>query len=295
MIQEDKLKEAQRLYETANADQRYVLERLFPELKEIEDEKIRKDLITFLDEIWHLGKNANFDKWGKSDCSNWIAWLEKQGEQKPYERKDFISIPFGTDSELIEEIIRIPKGYVATIESNKIHIKREGKSATEAIKEEKVDNTNKVEPKFKVGDWVACENLNTALIVNIVDDKYEVEFIDGNKGFIHIDYIDRLFHLWTIQDVEDGDIIYVDNTVDKFTSIKIVSELENETLWEYCSVWRNWENLEYWEFDPLRGFTYLSLHDFHPATKKQRDLLFQKMKEAGYKWNADKKELKKLN
>ena len=59
------------------------LEFLIPELKETEDEKIRKDLITFLDEIWHLGKNCNFDKWDKSDCSNWIAWLEKQGEQKP--------------------------------------------------------------------------------------------------------------------------------------------------------------------------------------------------------------------
>ena len=62
------------------------LEFLIPELKESEDEKIRKDLITFLDEIWHLGKNANFDKWDKSDCSNWIAWLEKQGEQKPTDK-----------------------------------------------------------------------------------------------------------------------------------------------------------------------------------------------------------------
>lgn len=124
MSQEDKLKEAKRLYETANADQRYVLERLFPELKESEDEKIRKDLITFLDEIWHLGKNAKFDKWDKSDCSNWIAWLEKQGEQKPIKRKDFISIPFGTDSELIEEIIKIPDGYVATIEGQKVYIKK---------------------------------------------------------------------------------------------------------------------------------------------------------------------------
>lgn len=32
----------------------------------------------------------------------------------------------------------------------------------------------------------------------------------------------------------------------------------------------------------------------HPATKEQRDLLFQKMKEAGYEWDADKKELKKV-
>ena len=65
------------------------LEFLIPELKETEDEKIRKDLITFLDEIWHLGKNANFDKWDKSDCSNWIAWLEKQGEQKPVEWSEY--------------------------------------------------------------------------------------------------------------------------------------------------------------------------------------------------------------
>ena len=43
-----------------------------------------------------------------------------------------------------------------------------------------------VEPKFKVGDWIASKILNTALIVNIDDDKYEVEFIDGGKGFPHI-------------------------------------------------------------------------------------------------------------
>jgi hypothetical protein len=30
-----------------------------------------------------------------------------------------------------------------------------------------------------------------------------------------------------------------------------------------------------------------------PATKEQRDILFSKMKEAGYEWNAKKKELKK--
>ena len=56
--------------------------RIFPELKEGEDEKIRKDLITFLDDVWYLGKKANFDKWDKADCSDWINWLENQGEQK---------------------------------------------------------------------------------------------------------------------------------------------------------------------------------------------------------------------
>lgn len=31
-----------------------------------------------------------------------------------------------------------------------------------------------------------------------------------------------------------------------------------------------------------------------PATKEQRDFLFQKMKEAGYEWDAERKELKKI-
>jgi len=32
----------------------------------------------------------------------------------------------------------------------------------------------------------------------------------------------------------------------------------------------------------------------YPATKEQRDLLFKKMKEAGYEWDAEKKELRKI-
>ena len=32
----------------------------------------------------------------------------------------------------------------------------------------------------------------------------------------------------------------------------------------------------------------------YPATKEQRDLLFAKMKEAGYEWDAEKKELRKI-
>ena len=89
------------------------LEFLIPELKESEDEKIRKDLITFLDEIWHLGKNANFDKWDKSDCSNWIAWLEKQGEQKPVEWSEY-------DEHKVKDIIYFlnsaKKHYASTVE-----------------------------------------------------------------------------------------------------------------------------------------------------------------------------------
>ena len=78
MTQEEKLEEAKRLYKTANADQKYVLERLFPELKESEDEKIRKELLDFCKNRAEYYPNDPKYK----NISAWIAWLEKKGEQK---------------------------------------------------------------------------------------------------------------------------------------------------------------------------------------------------------------------
>ena len=69
MKQEEKLKEAQRLYETANADQRYVLETLFPELKESKDNEIRKMIISTLNRDKILTEDEAYD------C---VAWIEKQ-------------------------------------------------------------------------------------------------------------------------------------------------------------------------------------------------------------------------
>lgn len=76
MNYKEKLEEAKRLYESANVDQKHVIETLFPELKENEDERIRNDIIKFL-ELPHL------QFIGKRHQEEWIAWLEKQGKQKP--------------------------------------------------------------------------------------------------------------------------------------------------------------------------------------------------------------------
>lgn len=72
MNNEEKLKAAKRLYQTANSDQKYVLESLFPELKESEGEKIRKTLIEYFDAYPK-------DYYGALKKSHIIAWLEKQG------------------------------------------------------------------------------------------------------------------------------------------------------------------------------------------------------------------------
>lgn len=69
--------EAKRLYKTANADQRYVLESLFPELAESEDERIRKHLIDCVTRT--IPEADAFKEISKEQI---LAWLEKQGEQK---------------------------------------------------------------------------------------------------------------------------------------------------------------------------------------------------------------------
>lgn len=81
MTQEDKLKEAKRLYQTANADQKYVLESLFHELKESEDERVRKFLIGYFDKL--IDENS---EWGliKETREKIITWLEKQGEHAKF-------------------------------------------------------------------------------------------------------------------------------------------------------------------------------------------------------------------
>ena len=40
--------------------------------------------------------------------------------------------------------------------------------------------------------------------------------------------------------------------------------------------------------------SYHDIEGAHPATKEQRDLLFHKMHEAGYEWDAENKELIKI-
>ena len=83
MTQEEKLEEAKRLYETANADQKYVLESLFPELKESEDERIRKAILWCIETVeLELGcKNVE-----GIDVAELKSWLEKQCEQKPVDK-----------------------------------------------------------------------------------------------------------------------------------------------------------------------------------------------------------------
>lgn len=152
-----------------------------------------------------------------------------------------------------------------------------------------------VGPKFHKGDWITCEELNTAKILSINVDKYEVEFIDGNKGFLHIDYVDRNFHLWTIQDAKDGDVLTINwyGGYNYWEKIIIFKKYHNKDrrVEGYGNTFKNGK-LAFNEEVPFYSKTWTS--NLHPANKEHCELLFQKIKEAGYRWNEETNILEEL-
>ena len=145
---------------------------------------------------------------------------------------------------------------------------------------------DKVEPKFKEGYWlVNIKYGNVVRVLEILEDNYRIDF-DGNTiGTLCTELVDNDYRLWDISDAKAGDVLsYRDGQW-----IFILEEIEN-----------NNSIIKYYVLLSERG---LGIKDaastslisaILPATKEQRDLLFAKMKEAGYEWDTEKKELKKI-
>ena len=139
-----------------------------------------------------------------------------------------------------------------------------------------------IEPKFDVGDWIVQKGLGTYKIVEKCESWYEViSYKDGKQYSIGFDK-ENGCHIWTIQDAKDGDVLATPNYIYIFNSI----DKETETVAFYCLMKKSDEHFSFGDY---------RIHDeilnSVPATKEQRDLLFTKMKEAGYEWDADKKKL----
>lgn len=160
---------------------------------------------------------------------------------------------------------------------------------------------NKIEPRFKVGDWVVRGD-TIAQIVNIQEQYYVGLDING-KDFVSSRFLnDDKIHLWTIQDAKDGDVLALSWLEDKNLWEKIiifkkyhsegVKGLYNMPCVEgYGNTFKNGKTV-FNENLPYYSKTWIC--NLHPATKEQRDLLFQKTKEAGYKWNTETNTSEKL-
>lgn len=149
------------------------------------------------------------------------------------------------------------------------------------------ETVNKTEPKFKVGDWIVS-NFNTVCYVESISEKnYYLQLTNGFHERMSINYVDRNFHLWTIADAKDGDVIFYD---DGWTCI--FKNIHGIWYSSYCFITADGEFHTGYE----RHAVDAKLNgNANPATKEQRDILMKAMANAGWEFDFEKKELKKIS
>ena len=253
-----------------------MIESIFPdELMGNEDERTRKEIISALKYANHKGI---YDKH--------IAWLEKLKDfdkqlEDAYKTADEVQYKRGYD-----------KGYMDGYWYWRGAIEALGKQAT--IKDgnsidphfgKPITTTETKYPKFKVGDWISGYYTNYK-VLSINNEGYAVEDVDGNKINILFEN-EKFHHLWSIKDAKDGDVLVCCNNKPFIFKGFFGLNFPN-CLAAYCGV--TLEN----QFGHCNGKTFWTNQDVKPATKEQCNLLFQKMHEAGYEWDAEKKVLNKI-
>ena len=318
-------------------------EAVFPELKESEDEKIRKALREriirydpnneilikeegisqrqFIDWIENQNKktepiagfvseferqvshliasainreheyNKGYVKWAAQSLIEYAKReIEKQGEQKPADKvepkfkvgdtiqpKDRGHEPWQImQVDILDKEYRFKGGYV-------IHFSQENNY--ELVEKKPTDE---VEPKFHEGDWIIGDKDNTVhqvktAIENVSNGKYAYDLIDG--GYISTSH-ESDYHLWTIQDARDGDVLY---SLDSNLPFIYQERKPHEQATAYCGI-NIYGKFFIWNTKDC----IITTDKYIPATKEQRDTLEKAMVDAGYTFDFEKKELKKI-
>ncbi len=145
---------------------------------------------------------------------------------------------------------------------------------------------DKVEPKFHEDDWVV-NKLGDVWHIDSFDKKnYQVSDGKGNYNYFPILKQDEM-HLWTIQqDAKNGDVLADGNLPFIFKKIDA-----NKYIYAYCGI--SVDDGFKIESDGESG-EWTWMQDIKPATKEQRETLERAMINAGYTFDFEKKELKKI-
>lgn len=143
-----------------------------------------------------------------------------------------------------------------------------------------------LKPKYKIGDWIVCCDYEPFQIIGIRNDMYKMS--NGDFRPFHMIDNNHNIRLWTIEDAKDGDVLA---TLDYILIFKKL--LPEDGGISYCHYDFGAGNPQFIWFED-KNWYFGKEAIIHPATKKQCNFLFQKMKEAGYEWNAEKKELKEI-
>ena len=157
--------------------------------------------------------------------------------------------------------------------------------------EQKSDD--KVEPKFKVGNWYQCTKSFYGKGVIFTKN---TAYYCAQKGCLqdeygcHIAIVKDLydnFKLWTIQDAKDGDVLACNEEILLFKSYSVLQGRISLYCW-YNGHTNNFHSKE------VIDILLTTRNKVWPATKEQRDVLMKSMNDAGYEWNSKTKTLGRL-
>lgn len=305
-------------------------EEIFPELKESEDERIRKELIEF------VKSRAGFKQ-------EYIIWLEKQSKENMIEalrleyekgksdvlqeqRKEWTSEDLLNRNEIMDILQEYNRDDLIDWlekqdnEPKWCHHKVDLSDCSDEYRKAYYDGWNNcnlqwqhwlddnhinvgerfdyqhanipqnsfayIESKFHEGDFIKHNKANIICkVISVNSGSYYVENV-GTSGRIELFNAEQNFHLWTIQDAKDGDVL--------------VCEGREYLLFKSFSITDGRIKLYGWYNGQTNNFhvgTDVKLRreaNIYPATKEQCYFLFQKMMEEIYEWDEQKKELNKI-
>ena len=273
------------------------IQRLFPELVESEDKKWRSWLIGHLEGY----KNTTTPQYSKA-CDEAIAWLEKQSEQNLpsvnerawlYLVCDVLTWERGLGQYLDDpRVQKLAKDLCSEYAQKLYNFPTSSNSSNIGNNKQESADKDKVEPKFHEGEWVINQ---IGYIRQILDIKNNCYYCDGNgKGYwtLPIEYADKYWRKWTINDAKDGDVLCCESgwtcifkALNSDISFSSYCFMDN-TGW-FCETGSESHTLE-------KAFIKTYNGNIHPATKEQRDTLEKAMADAGYTFDFEKKELKEL-
>ena len=297
-----------------------VADEIFPELKESEDERIRKDMIeTIKKESKDFPSSVIAEK-----SHTWIAWLEKQGEHanflskiqvgdKVTRNKDGVLVNLSQLNRVAKKDEKQGKNDIGISEAtkqkledklNKALEKETPESLNKFLSEQGEQNpADKIEPKFHKGEWL-CENEpnNYARFIQILEivnvqckERYRISRdIHNDEDIVEFDFVEKYYHKFGIQDAKDGDVLVMQKTDVTYESIFIFKKIENDCIIQYLHYFITDAGEKVCEARSIDGFLGFVGTTVHPSTKEQRDTLEKAMTDAGCKFDFDKKELKKI-
>lgn len=277
------------------------LRNVFPELTELDDERIMKTLIKF--------HKATIDIDGIKG-SNIVDWLEKQvpepnwchhkvdlsGYSEEY-RKAYYDGWNNCNMQHSQCKIELDDVVKCLINGMKFYYE-DNEDATWGTekwsmpvkhiidvleKKGEQKSTDKAEPKFHEGDWIISNNKkSTYQVIEVKRGIYVIrDNVDNHEYHIGIEEAHKSGRLWTIEDAKPGDVLASGQVVFMFKMIHGV------WLNCYCSLHNDGSFIA----DAYDLLTEKYFSEVHPATKEQRDSLERAITNAGYRLDKEKLKL----